>query len=30
MKNTKEKIVFTGSGIVCGAGATVEDVWSRL
>ena len=25
-----EKIVITGSGIVCGSGATVEDVWSTL
>ncbi len=30
MKNASEKIVFTGSGIVCGAGATVSDVWNVL
>ncbi len=30
MKGSGEKIVFTGSGIVCGAGATVEEVWGHL
>ncbi len=30
MKNASEKIVFTGSGIVCGAGATVNDIWAVL
>lgn len=30
MKNVAEKIVFTGSGIVCGAGAEVAEVWSVL
>ncbi|MEM6915872.1 MAG: beta-ketoacyl-[acyl-carrier-protein] synthase family protein [Verrucomicrobiota bacterium] len=30
MKNASDKIVFTGSGIVCGAGAQVEDIWSVL
>jgi len=30
MNARDEKIVFTGSGIVCGAGARVEDVWSTL
>ncbi|MEM1442263.1 MAG: beta-ketoacyl-[acyl-carrier-protein] synthase family protein [Verrucomicrobiota bacterium] len=30
MKNPSEKIVFTGSGIVCGAGAQVDDIWSVL
>lgn len=30
MKTGKEKIVFTGSGLVCGSGATVEEVWDRL
>ncbi len=30
MNTGKEKIVFTGSGLVCGAGATVQDVWTRL
>ncbi|MEC5129416.1 beta-ketoacyl-[acyl-carrier-protein] synthase family protein [Verrucomicrobiales bacterium BCK34] len=30
MNNRDEKIVFTGSGIVCGAGANVDDVWSTL
>lgn len=30
MKNSSEKIVFTGSGIVCGAGAQIGDVWSAL
>lgn len=30
MKNVSEKIVFTGSGIVCGAGAEVAEVWSVL
>ncbi|MAS97123.1 MAG: 3-oxoacyl-ACP synthase [Verrucomicrobiales bacterium] len=30
MKDASEKIVFTGTGIVCGAGGTVEDVWEKL
>ncbi|MDF1658941.1 MAG: beta-ketoacyl-[acyl-carrier-protein] synthase family protein [Verrucomicrobiales bacterium] len=30
MKNASEKIVFTGSGIVCGAGANVNDIWNVL
>lgn len=30
MKNGSEKIVITGSGIVCGAGATPGDVWDKL
>ncbi len=30
MNTRDEKIVFTGSGIVCGAGANVEDVWNTL
>ncbi|MDF1825421.1 MAG: beta-ketoacyl-[acyl-carrier-protein] synthase family protein [Verrucomicrobiales bacterium] len=30
MKNASEKIVFTGSGIVCGAGAQVNDIWDVL
>ncbi|MDF1858602.1 MAG: beta-ketoacyl-[acyl-carrier-protein] synthase family protein [Verrucomicrobiales bacterium] len=30
MKNASEKIVITGRGIVCGAGATPDDVWSVL
>jgi len=30
MKNPSEKIVFTGSGIVCGAGTSVAEVWERL
>ncbi|HQZ29298.1 MAG: hypothetical protein KBF76_12700 [Verrucomicrobiales bacterium] len=30
MKNPEEKIVFTGSGIVCGAGSNVAEVWAAL
>ncbi|NLT71233.1 MAG: beta-ketoacyl-[acyl-carrier-protein] synthase family protein [Verrucomicrobiaceae bacterium] len=30
MKKAGEKIVITGSGIVCGAGASVAEVWERL
>ena len=30
MKNASEKIVITGSGIVCGAGANPDDIWSKL
>lgn len=30
MKHAGEKIVFTGSGIVCGAGTSVAEVWERL
>jgi len=30
MSESPEKIVITGSGLVCGAGATVGDVWDRL
>lgn len=30
MKNASGKIVFTGSGIVCGAGANVNDIWNVL
>tara|TARA_R110000850_G_scaffold261695_11_gene389836 strand:- start:1935 stop:3245 length:1311 start_codon:yes stop_codon:yes gene_type:complete len=30
MKNAPEKIVFTGSGLVCGSGSNVEDVWNAL
>lgn len=28
--NDQDPIVFTGSGIVCGAGGTVAEVWERL
>lgn len=30
MKQVGEKIVITGSGIVCGAGTSVAEVWERL
>lgn len=30
MNRSDEKIVITGSGIVCGAGANVDDIWSVL
>ncbi|MEM9016119.1 MAG: beta-ketoacyl-[acyl-carrier-protein] synthase family protein, partial [Verrucomicrobiota bacterium] len=30
MSAREEKIVFTGSGIVCGAGASIDEVWSRI
>jgi len=30
MKNAPEKIVFTGTGIICGSGANVDDIWSSL
>lgn len=30
MKHAGKKIVFTGSGIVCGAGTSVAEVWERL
>lgn len=30
MKQAGEKIVITGSGIVCGAGTSVAEVWDRL
>ncbi len=30
MKNAPGKIVFTGSGIVCGSGSSVAEVWENL
>lgn len=30
MSDSREPIVFTGSGIVCGAGGSVAEVWEKL
>lgn len=30
MSESQDPIVFTGTGIVCGAGGTVADVWEKL
>ena len=30
MNSSSERIVFTGSGIVCGSGATVAEIWARI
>ena len=30
MSDSRDPIVFTGSGIVCGAGSSVAEVWEKL